>query len=166
MDKADEPKEKRVLDPKQIHRDTAEVILQEGIDFYVTYNNPGWLRRKGILKKERHFIIKPIVAGTLIRISKIMTDMDFAETIKRDDFISTGIELMAKDAEILIQIIALAITNSEQKPSVSLLKFLRINLTMDEILQIISFVLKQMNVSDFMNSIILIKGMSLLKEGS
>jgi hypothetical protein len=94
-----------------------------------------------------------------------MVDMEFTETVQQPDFIQKGIELMAKDIEPLIEIIAYAITNSEKKPSAGLIKFLTANLTMDEIMQIMTFVLKQMNVSDFMNSIILVKGMSLINQG-
>ena len=169
MDKAEQEPKERVLDPKKITREAVDTILQEGIDFFIEYNNPNWFVRKGILpkvfKKERHFVINPIVTGTLIRISKIMADMEFVETINRDDFMTKGLDLMAKDSEQLIDIIAFAITNSEKKPSKGLIKFLKQNLTMDEVVQITTFVLKQMNVVDFMNSIILIKGMSLINQG-
>ena len=144
MDKAETGSKDQELDPKEIHRAAAETILQEGIDFYVSYEKLNWFAKKGILPKlfpkEKHFVIKPITAGTLIRISKTMT----------------GIELMAKDIEPIIEIICYAITNSESKPPNRLRKFMKRNLTMDEIMQIITFVLKQMNVSDFMYSIILI----------
>ena len=90
MDKAEQEPKERVLDPKKITREAVDTILQEGIDFFIEYNNPNWFVRKGILpkvfKKERHFVINPIVTGTLIRISKIMADMEFAETINRDDW--------------------------------------------------------------------------------
>lgn len=148
---------------KDVHKFAADTILQEGIDFIVEVEKQNWLHRVGILPKEKKYIIKPLVAGTLIRISKIMVDMKFTEKISKEDFMTVGIELMSDNINPLVEIIAYAVTNSESKPSKKLLRFLRANITMVEILDLLSLVIKQMNVAPFMSSIISVKGMSLIK---
>lgn len=154
MDKAQKSK---------VEKKSIDTILQEGIDFYVTVNNPNILHKIGLLKKKHYFVLKPLVLGTLLRISKIMVDIKFKEQIDKENWQEQGIAAMAEHINALVEIIALAIRNDESKASRKVIKILKKNATVTEMLAITSYVLGQMNVSDFMKSIISVKGMSLIK---
>jgi len=157
MDKAEE---------RKVSKEAVDTVLQEGIDFFVDVDRPGYLRRVGILPKSYKFEIYPLYLGTLAKISKIMVDMEFAEKVTADTFQTTGIETMAKHTTDLLNVVALAIHNKESKPPKRISKILRKHATPTELLALITFVVTQMDVQDFMKSIISVKGMSLIKDGS
>ena len=149
---------------KRVRKDVANAILQEGVDFHIDYNNPNILRRKGLLPKSKKYVLKPLVMGTLIRISEIMVDMEFTEKVTNEKFTEQGIQMMAEHTEKLIEIIALAIKNTEDKPSWQLKRLIRKNATVTDLLSLITVVVSQMDVGNFMKSIISIKGVSLLEK--
>jgi hypothetical protein len=155
MDKAKE---------RKVEKAAIDAVLQEGIDFYITIDRPGLLRR--LLRRTSHyFIIRPLFLGTLLRISRIMADMKLPEQIKRADWMDSGIDLMANETEHLLDIVSLAIHNREGTPDKKIKKLLRNNVTPVELLALVSYVINQMNVQDFMKSIISVKGMSLINDG-
>ncbi len=159
MDKA------KKMNEGQAQKSIADAILQEGIDFHIDVDKQNILHRIGILKKSRKFIIKPLVAGTLIRISRLMVDMKFPETdINKDDIYTLGITLIDSNMIKVVELIAYAVINSEKKPDKKLIKFLRTNLTQKEIYEIVRIIVTQLDVTNFMSTIISIKGMSLLKK--
>jgi len=155
MDKVNEDK---------VNKEVVDTILQEGIDFFIEYNAPNILRRRGILPKSKKFVIRPLVMGTLIRVSKIMVDMKFTEKVSSENFTTQGMEMMAGHTNELIDIIALAIENRESRPNKRLTKLIRKNATPQEIVELINVVVSQMDVGNFMKSIISIKGVSLLQK--
>lgn len=151
---------------RKVNKEAVVTLLQEGIDFFVDVDRPGFLRRIGIRPKTFKFVLYPIYLGTLQSISRIMVDMEFAEKVTQENFQKTGIETMAKHTEDLIQIIAIAIHNKEGKPNKRISKILRQHTTPTELLALLTYVVNQMDVSGFMKSIISVKGMSLIKPGS
>ena len=155
MDKAKE---------RKVEKAAIDAVLQEGIDFYVTIEHPNVIRRL-LRKTERHFVIKPLYLGTLLRISRIMVDMKLPEQVGRGDWMDQGVKLMAGQTEQLLDIVSLAIHNREGNPDKRIKKLLRENVTPVELLALVSYVINQMNVQDFMKSIISIKGMSLINDG-
>lgn len=156
MDKAEE---------RKVQKEAVDTLLQEGIDFFVDVDRPGLLRRWGILPKTYRFVLYPIYLGTLTQISKIMVDMNFAQTVTQENFQEVGIETMAKHTEDLLDIVSIAIHNKEGKPNKKIKKILKRNTTPTELLALLTYVVTQMDVSGFMKSIISVKGMSLIKTG-
>lgn len=148
----------------KVQRDVLDTVLQEGIDFYVDVNSPGLLRRLGILPKSKHLIVNPIVMGSLIKISRILLEIEYVDKVKQDDLFDVSIDAMATHTERILDVIVLAIHNSKPAPKPGLKRFLRKNMTPIEMLQILALVIKQMQVSPFVSSIISIKGMSLIEK--
>ena len=106
-----------------------------------------------------------MVCGTLLRISKEVNDIKFnsEEKLEGVNLIAKAFESALSDTQCLINVLALAITNSEKRPGEKLKKFLLENLTTAQMMKILMMVVNQLNVNDFLNSIILVKGMSLVK---
>ena len=157
MDKAEE---------RKVKQEAVATLLQEGIDFFIDVDRPGLLRRIGVKKKVYRFVLYPLYLGTLTKISRIMVDMEFAEKVTKENFQETGIETMAKHTDDLIQIVSIAIHNKEGKPNKHISKILKRHTTPTELLALLTYVVNQMDVTNFMKSIISVKGMSLIKEGS
>ena len=151
------------MDKKQILTDTINSLLAEGVDFFVKYDNPGILRRIGLLPKEKRFVIYPIKLGTLILISKEILSIDVGPAVsEKDDAIDIVIRNIASNTDKLVKIIAIAITNSPADTS-RLEAFIRKNMTPKEMYSILKIVISQMDVKDFLSSIMSVRGMSLLK---
>ena len=153
MDKA----EKRKVEQAAI-----DTVLQEGIDFFVDIKNPTFWHKVRIKKKSKLFVIKPIVMGTLARITRICVDIDLMNEISKKDFMKHGVETMAKHTDNLLNIVALAISNNDKPLDKKLATFLRKNITPLEVLNLLTYVIAQLNTSPFMKSIRSAKsGMSL-----
>ena len=157
MDKAEE---------RKVKKEAVDTLLQEGIDFFVDVDRPGLLRRIGIRPKVYKFVLYPIYLGTLERISQIMVDMEFAEKVTKENFQEVGIETMATHTDDLLDIVSIAIYNTEGKPNKRIKMILKRYTTPTELLALLTYVVAQMDVQGFMKSIISVKGMSLIKEGS
>ena len=96
--------------------------------------------------------------GTLIRISKILHDIGEVENV--ENYIAEGIESLHKHANKMINVIALALTDSKTKPTFMLKYYIKWNLTTVELFQLLHIVVKQMRITEYLQSIILVKGMN------
>jgi hypothetical protein len=147
---------------------TVKAIMQEPIEVRVTINRLNLLHRIGILKKERKFILRPLYLGTLLRISKVVFDIkDIQEEgeLKDINLVAKALEMALMNTDKLIDVIALAITNNKILPDKKLKKFLMENLDAQQAFQLVTMISAQINVLSFINSIILIKRVSLINQG-
>lgn len=152
-----------MTEKKKILEQVPSTVFQEGVDFFIDVNNPGILHRLGLKRKSRYFTIKPIFLGTLTAISGEILQMGILDkkNLEENPF-DFSLEQVVKHREKLINIIALAIHNKPGNPPKELMKFLEHNLTVNEMLQVLNIVIRQMDVSNFIKSIISLRGMSLL----
>jgi hypothetical protein len=138
-------------------RRVSKAVLQDGVDIEVTVASPRWYHRLGIVPKSRTYTIRPSTPGTLIRISEILLGIDY-ESIKEP----TDALRYIND---LVNVAALAIENRNGKPSKKLVRYLRDNLDMPDLLHLSHIVVEQMRVDDFFVSMGLMRSMNILKPG-
>jgi len=152
------------MEEKKVLKSVAGTVLEEGVDFFIDVNNQNILHKLRILPKAKHFTIKPLVLGTMIRVSEEIIDLVTVSEadLKGRSYLDVGAEQIIKNRDRMVNIIALAITNSESKPPKSLVAFLRKNLTANEMMGILKVVTRQLDVKSFLSSIMSVKGMSLL----
>jgi hypothetical protein len=152
------------MEEKKVLKSVAGTVLEEGVDFFIDVNNQNILHRLRILPKAKHFTIKPLVLGTMIRVSEEIIDLVTVSEadLKGRSYLDVGAEQIIANRDRMVNIIALAITNSESKPPKSLTAFLRKNLTANEMMEILKVVTRQLDVKSFLSSIMSVKGMSLL----
>jgi len=144
-----------------LEKKVADAMLEESFDFEVTVNAPGFLHKLGLLPKSRVFSIKPLCLGSLVRISKILMDIEKFDLTR--PLMEIAPEQIVKHAKSLAEIIAIAVTNSPAPPSYGLVCFLYDNLTAAELFEVIERVKKQMDVADFLASIVSAKGMNVFQ---
>ena len=155
---------------REIKQDAIDSILEKGVDFTITIQNKNILHKLNLAPTERKFVIYPIKMGALLKISKILLDLDTKELVgvmknegKEVNILDLGAKNIVENKDKLIMMIAYGITNCEKEPSKSLIKFLNENLTTKEGLKLMTLVVQQMDVSPFLASLVSIKGMNLLQ---
>jgi hypothetical protein len=119
------------------------------------------LQKYGLKPKVRTLTIHPIVMGNLIRISKLLIDIDMT-VFDLKQLLESNYQAMAKYGDHVVQVVAIAVHNGKSEPPRELVEFIRYNFTSHELLAVLGLVAKQMNVMSFMSSIISIKGMNVL----
>lgn len=154
----------------QIRQNAVNSILEKGVDFIITIQNKNIFHKFNLIPSERKFIIYPIKMGTLLKISKILLDLNTDELVgamknndKEINFMDLGAKNIIENKDKLIKMIAYGIVNSEKEPSKKLIRFLNENLTTKEGLKLMTLVIQQMDVSPFLASLVSIKGMNLLQ---
>ena len=144
-----------------------DTILQEGVDFYVTVQKPNLLHKLKLLPLKRRFVIKPIYLGTLLRIAKTLgalktNPQKISKNSTNIDFMGLGIDSIIQHKDKMVETIALAIVNQSKPPSKRLVRFLDNNLTSKEALQILSIIVKQMDIQSFLALTVSVGGLNLL----
>lgn len=154
----------------KIRQDAIDSILEKGVDFTITITHKNILHELNLLPSERKFIIYPIKMGTLLKISKILLDLDTEELVgamksegKEINLLDLGAKNIIENKDKLIKMIAYGIVNSEKEPSGSLIKFLNENLSAKEGFKLMTVIVQQMDVNPFLASLVSIKGMNLLR---
>ena len=146
-------------------KSVSDAILQEGVDFTVSVANRNILHKLKILKPEKKFVIFPICLGSLFKISKQLIDVKMnaqKDGLTDAKFIQMGIESIIENKDRMIKIIAYAIHNKQSEPPKSLFRYLNRNLNSKEALSILSVVIKQMDIQDFLAFMMSVGGMNLL----
>lgn len=154
----------------QIRQDAIDSILEKGVDFTITIQNKNILNKLNLIPPERKFVIYPIKMGTLLKISKILLDLNTDELVgamksegKEINILDLGAKNIVENKDKLIKMIAYGIVNSEKEPSKRLIRFLNENLTAKEGLKLMTLIVQQMDVNPFLASLVSIKGMNLLQ---
>lgn len=154
---------------KEILKKTADTLLDQSVTFTVSIEPKSKIHR--LLQKvrikatERVFYIHPLTFGTMIKISRLLLDIDV--TIFRQVNMLDGVyKVLNKDGDKIATIVAMAFVNRKKDPENTLIEFIKDNFTSKELLQALMIVLNQMDVTSFMSSIVSIRGLNLLQETS
>lgn len=147
-----------------IQKKAAATITGKTKKVTMRVNRIGWLHRLGLIPKEKTFEIRPITAGNLIRISALLIDLGVE--VDTQDFWGESLKAVTNNTEDLVKVCAYAIHNDKSEPPQKLIDFILYNASAETLSKILLIVVKQLNVKDFMSSIISIKGVSLMKSGS
>jgi hypothetical protein len=147
----------------------SNTITQEPFELTVDIDPVSWLHEKGqkylpkYFPKQKVYKIYPAKPGTLLRISELILSIDKDLFSTGTIGISENIEAMSKYTKTLCMIIAHAIHNRKEQLPSSLLNTIMEQFTSEAIFNVVMVTLKSMNVSSFMNSIILVRGLNLLQ---
>ena len=161
-----EDKTESVVDEKEITPRIINTLVEEGIPFHVTllrkniWNRIRLLRfgLKAFMRSEVAFTIHPISLGTLLKISKslIAVEMVGVDGKEASLFDITAHSVMA-NKDHMVKIIAYALVNARRDPPNGLIRFLDDNLSAKELLQVLTQVVRQMDVTDFLACIVSMK---------
>lgn len=124
-----------------------------------------WLISKGYLPKEKDYLLTRLVVGNAYRVAKAVLGIPEAAVIIGSEK-TTGMlySLLVNHLDKVIYVVAVAVTNTKEEPSQKLLDEIRWQFTDDELVGACVFILKRMNIQNFLNSIILIRGLDVISQ--
>jgi len=141
-----------------------DAMLQEGRDISIAIIKPTISERIRKIK-ERKFTIYPSTLGTMLRISRLLLDLELEE-ISEDDpdhrLLEAGLLAVVNNMDKAVKIIAYAISNDIKEPPAELVRFLERNLTAKDTFQILQIVIDKMDIKDFFAFTASVKGMNLM----
>ena len=118
-------------------------------------------QRLGWLPVKRKLTIRPITLGSLVKISALLLEIDI-KTIDTANILLTNYRLINEHMDRAVTIVAIAVHNQRQDPPASLVRFIRDNFTARELSATVNIVLRQMDLSSFMNTIISVRGLTVM----
>lgn len=154
---------------KETLQQVSDTTLEQPVTITVDVEPQGALhkilQKWGVLPKKRVFVIKPIYLGTLVRVSKLILSLGIKLPDKNSDTASlmeANYQAIADHSYTMAEIVALAIQNNRQSPDPKLIAFVMNNFTAREMMTVLTVVLRQMDLKNFMSSIISVRGLNVL----
>lgn len=145
--------------------EVADTILEKPVRVTVQILHPRWWERIwmkfGWLTAERSFDIKPATLGNLIRISELMLSVDGVSG--NESALDMVYQLYRDGGDKVAQVVAIGISNSKHDPPEKLIRFVKENFTAEDLTNVAMVIIRQMDVSNFIRTITLARGVSLLK---
>lgn len=144
----------------------ADTVTGKAIRFEVTIRPQNkwhaWLIKKGWRPKKKEFTIQPIVLGNLMQISRLLLTID-TEALQGKITLEGLYKLISSHSDTVIRVLAIAIQGTRSDPESSLIRLITDNLTTEESMKLLRYLLTQMDLKNFTNSIISIRGLSALQ---
>jgi len=150
------------MEEKQILKDISRAINDKHFDVEIDIVKPSFIQR---LRKEKVklFSVRRACLSTLLTFGEIV--LDFKTNYYKDATFTASqmVEAVCTDARVAVKAIAILLLNTENKKNSSLERFLLKNLDSDDCRHILLRLIEHSKMENFISSIILVKGMSLLK---
>lgn len=115
------------------------------------------------IKSYRDFAISALSLGTVSKISKLLLEIEPVDTSTDAKLLQANYELLIEHKKTFATIIALAVVNRRKHPAKRLINFFLNNLSTNEIMQALQIVQKQMNLLAFMQTIVMLRGVNIMK---
>lgn len=145
-----------------------EAVSEEARDFSFNIRPRNWfermLKKLGLFKAKRAVSISPIKFGTRAQFSKHAIKLNVQAIGKGSSVTRTGLLIADNHMEDLTMALAIAIHNDPFSKPPKWLQRELLGITQSELDVLIAILLKNQDVQSFLNSIILINGMSLQTE--
>lgn len=148
---------------KRLER-VADTLLDQSIEIVINVRRLNILQRLGFLKKQKIYQVRKLTLGALIAVSRELVNVNI--DIESPDLWNELLKQMPGNVEALARIVAIVLSDTRNQPPSRIVAFVKDNMTANDLMHAVIAVVESMDVKSFMSSIISIKGMSLLKQGS
>lgn len=151
------------MNDKEVLKKAAATILEKREKVRVNYQNHSWLMRIGLMKPYREFEIKPLNMAKMIRISELLLglEVDFGDN---DKMLESIFKLIKENGDNLVKMAAVALSKSNRADAQdTLIDFLSLNMTSPQLLAITMAAVSQLNLNDFLSTIVSVRGLNVLK---
>lgn len=120
-----------------------------------------FLQRYKIKPKEIVFEIRPLKMGAMLLISKELIDI---EKMEGATFLDQTHSLIANHMERIAKIVAIGLRQTPGEPNEKDVRFILDNFNSIELKKVFNIIATQLNLADFISSIISIRGINILDE--
>lgn len=140
-----------------------ETLTNEAVLITVELKHRNFWQRlwKGKKSRKRTFHIQQVTLGNLIRIATILNKFD-KSLLSGENILESNYQAIQHHGRDLATIVAIALENKRQAPGQALIDFVEAQFTTDDLLKTFSVIIEQMDITNFMRSIISIKGINIL----
>lgn len=150
------------MEENEVLSRVSDAVLQQAVTFEIDIL-PGsrmhaWLQRIGWLKRKRGFEIRPLTLGQLQKVSKLIISINADLVTITSDAV---LKMMIEHTRTCAEIVAIAVTPSRHTPSKALIDMFFHNLSKEDMSLALQIVLQQMNVTNFIITIISIRNLSI-----
>lgn len=156
-------------DVQEMLEKAVDIVIDQPFKFEITINPQSrlhaLLQQWNILPTKRVLELKPITLGNLLRISKLLVDIQFDNKPELTKLANSH-RAIAEHLDTVVEVCAIAIHNRKSVPPEWLKSLIKANLSSVELVRLLAMVLTKMSVENFIASIILIKGMNVLADPS
>jgi hypothetical protein len=152
------------MEKKEINKKEVAAVTAKGESLTVKVGKLNWKHKIRLVPKEQTFVIKPVCAGNLMRISELLLDIDI--DLESESGWKDGLKTLAKHTPAIIEMLAIAIHNERTEPPKKLVEYLFANTDTNTMMAGLLTVIKQLNVTSFTITIALLKKVSLMNPGS
>jgi hypothetical protein len=131
----------------------------------VNYSNR-WqkkLQKWNVLPKQRQFDIAPITLGSLIRISKLLLEINISIEELKVKWKDSSYQAMYLHSETMAKVIATAIQNTREEPPASLVAFILNHFSSKELLAVMNIITGKMDITSFISTIVSARGINVLE---
>jgi hypothetical protein len=166
----EKPNTKTNPDATKVLTKVSEVMTEKpvSISFSIKPKNKfeEWLMKRNLKPSKRFYEIRPQRVVNIYRIAGRAVTFNVAGIFDNTDTVGTIMKVMAEHGDDIFYIVAAAIQNNHAEPSKSLIKIIKNEFEMDDILKVLKVAIGNYNISDFMTSIALITGIDALNAKS
>lgn len=150
----------------QLTKQVADAITQKPIPFKVLLRDLSvrdeWLCKLKLKKPYKQFYLRPVPLGKLIAISGLLCEMDLSG-FDTEKMLQMNYELAKDHGHKMAEIVAIMVTRGKH-PSPKLIEFFKDHLTGKELYQLVSAVIMQLDLSNFLSAILILRGVNILQE--
>ncbi|WP_316851158.1 hypothetical protein [Pedobacter agri] len=150
------------MNEKDILKKVANVVTNREIEIEIEIVKPSLIDRIK-KRKVKVFKVRRACLSTLLFLSNIILELKTNPDDSKTDKASGVLKAIGDDAKLTVKIIGALLLNSDKSPGYFLEKFLLDNLDTLEQRYILYKLIDHSRLENFLSSIILMKGMSLLK---
>jgi hypothetical protein len=163
-------KQKKIMENeiKETLERVADTVLNEPVEITVDVISPRRVWWKFWIEpvRKRVFKIQQITYGNLIRISKLLLSVEVDENfLTSAKLMDQTFTILSKHGDTITRIVATALHNKKSEPPTELIDFVKHNFSSKELFEVFSIILRQMDITSFISTIITMKGLSVLEEG-
>lgn len=117
-----------------------------------------------LMPEKKTYTMHPIVLGNCYRISKEILEIKKTELNKNASIAEASYQLISEHVERVARIVWIGLHNGRKEPDQKDVQFILDNFNAKELRVVFLTIVAQMNLADFINSILLMNGANILEE--
>jgi hypothetical protein len=157
------------MEEKDILAQAVDTVTQQADTITVTIKPKHWLHHKllalGWLPKTKAYRLTPLRSGNRLRVSKAVLRIPGGLVMAdKQTMMKDMLTVLVDHLDTVAYVVAVALHNQRQEPDPAFIEEVKWEFSEDELLAIALLVLSRSGVENFMNTIILVRGLDVISQ--